>query len=183
VRQTRCPRRIAWQVPLTGCPSREDEQAVPADLFAQAALISCRVSCHCERPHDDGLPSVWACVAGAFVNKGCATRASSFASARNANGRSFWYGARRIARRAARRPSEPASGAERTPTRTARSAVSSDPPSAVPKVKGSRVESIQARSDQDCQTAPTITEVVSQRPSAPATTLARAVQDRLHKPL
>ena len=91
MRQTRCPRRVAWQVPLTGCPSREDEQAVPADLFAQAAIISCRVSCHCERPHDDGLPSVWACVAGAFVNKGCATRASSFASARNANGRSFWY--------------------------------------------------------------------------------------------
>ena len=76
-----------------------------------------------------------------------------------------------------------ARGAERTPRRTARSAVSSDPPSVVPKVKGSRVESIQARSDQDCQTAPTITEVVSQRPSAPATTLARAVQDRLHKPL
>jgi hypothetical protein len=38
-----------------------------------------------------------------------------------------------------------------------------DPPSAVPKVKGSRVKTIQARGDQDCATTPTITEVVSRR--------------------
>ena len=37
-----------------------------------------------------------------------------------------------------------------------------DPPSAVPKVKGSRVGSIQACSDQDCEATPTITEVSSE---------------------
>jgi hypothetical protein len=34
-----------------------------------------------------------------------------------------------------------------------------DPPSAVPKVKGSRVGSIQARGDQDCEARPTVTAV------------------------
>lgn len=36
-----------------------------------------------------------------------------------------------------------------------------NPPSAVPKVKGSRVGALQARGDQDCETTPTITEIVS----------------------
>ncbi len=36
-----------------------------------------------------------------------------------------------------------------------------NPPSAVPTVKGSRVGALQARGDQDCETTPTITEVVS----------------------
>jgi hypothetical protein len=36
-----------------------------------------------------------------------------------------------------------------------------DPPSAIPKVEGSRVGALQAREDQDCEATPTITEVVS----------------------
>ena len=37
-----------------------------------------------------------------------------------------------------------------------------DPPPAVPKVKGSRVGSIRARGDQDCEARPTIAEVSSE---------------------
>ncbi|HTW88964.1 MAG TPA: hypothetical protein VMD75_13260 [Candidatus Binataceae bacterium] len=40
-------------MPLTVCPSRENEQAVPADLSAQAAIISCRIARHCEWSPED----------------------------------------------------------------------------------------------------------------------------------
>jgi len=54
--QPSCARRVARQIPLTICPSPENEQGVPAALFTQAAFLSCRIGLHCELPPDGGLP-------------------------------------------------------------------------------------------------------------------------------
>jgi hypothetical protein len=82
-----------------------------------------------------------------------AMRGSNFAAARSVNGRSCRSAARRIARPAVRKPSEHASGAKRTLRKTARSVVSST------AGQISRVKATQEGGDQDCEVAPTITQI------------------------
>jgi hypothetical protein len=54
------PRRVARQIPLTICPSRENEQGVPATLFKQAAFLSWRIARRCDLAGEGGNPSIWA---------------------------------------------------------------------------------------------------------------------------